>query len=206
MHTAFFIGVSGLVLYFSHNCFWFVNNVMQPWWRGVAISYAIIMNFGSQLVQNWNNSVWGWLLNIYSCQIISTGRLLDKRMHVIYLFHKLSAALKYSWCFNFILRRKETRWWGACNHFCVLMLHYQHLSESLISLAQKREIERENRWYIHFTLQFAESLFESSKISAYQFWVIRVKMRQFCLSLLLSNVKSSFAKQITPFLTIKTAN
>lgn len=122
--------------------FWFVNNVMQPWWRGVAISYAIIMNFGTQLVQNWNNSVWGWLLNISSCRITSTGRQLDKRMHVIYLFHKLSAALKYSRCFNFILRRKETRWWGVCNHFCVLMLHYQHLSESLISLAQKREREK----------------------------------------------------------------
>ncbi len=166
MHTAFFIGVSGLVLYFSHNCFWFVNNVMQPWWRGVAISYAIIMNFGSQLVQNWNNSVWGWLLNIYSCQIISTGRLLDKRMHVIYLFHKLSAALKYSWCFNFILRRKETRWWGVCNHFCVLMLHYQHLSESLISLAQKkRERERKSLINSFYSVICREPLWVMQNIS-----------------------------------------
>ncbi len=162
----FFIGVSGLVLYFSHNGFWFLNNVIQPWWRGVAISYAIIMNFGSQLVQNWNNSVWGWLSNIYSCQIISTGRLLDKRMHVIYLFHKLSAALKYSWCFNFILRRKETRWWGACNHFCVLMLHYQHLSESLISLAQKeRERERKSLINSFYSVICREPLWVMQNIS-----------------------------------------
>lgn len=132
MQTHFFIGVPGLVMYFSHNCFLFVNNVMQSWWRWVAISYAIIMNFGNRLLQNWNNSVWGWLLNIYSCRITSTGSLWDKRMRVIYLFHKLSNALKHSSHLNVFSRRKETRRWGVCSRFSVLMLHYQHLSESQI--------------------------------------------------------------------------
>lgn len=53
----------------SHDCLRFVNNGNLLWWSQVATSHAIIMRFGSQREQKWNNSVWGWRLNIYSCRL-----------------------------------------------------------------------------------------------------------------------------------------
>lgn len=140
---------------------------MQPWWRWVAISYAIIMNFGNRRVQNWNNSVWGWLLNIYSCRITSTGSRWDKRMHVIYLFHKLSTALKHSCYLNFISRRKETRrcyitsiylnhkslWKEICWGFYFLLLNLHMKTEVLaifIYTLLKFRISCQKCWSLKF--------------------------------------------------------
>lgn len=62
-------------------CFQFVNNVKHLRQSRLALSHALIMNPGSRHEQNWNNSVWGWWLNIYSCREADPpGRLSKMRM------------------------------------------------------------------------------------------------------------------------------